>query len=135
MIRVVKVTKVKRVIKVSDILRDLLNDVSDETILRKYRLTWLQLEKIYAKLFHAGFLSKQEMETRIELRSGHDASHIPYADLGEAGEVYECSVCGFASSRHFSACPRCREVNLRRLQRRAPAVAVASGGSGYAAGT
>ncbi len=135
MIKVVKVTKVKRIIKVADILRDLLNDMSDESILARYRLTWQQLEKIYAKLFHAGFLSKQEMATRIELRSGKDASHIPYADLGEMGEVYECTICGFTSGRHFSACPRCREVNLRRLQRRVAPVVVTSGTPGYAAGS
>jgi hypothetical protein len=135
MIRVVKVTKVKRVIKVSDILRDLLNDVSDESILVKYRLTWVQLEKIYAKLFHTGLLSKHEMETRIELRSGKDASHIPYADLADVGEVYECTICGFSSPRHFSACPRCRQINLRRLRRRVEQSIVASGSPGYAAGS
>jgi hypothetical protein len=135
MIRVVRVTKVKRIIKVSDILRDLLNDVSDESVLAKYRLTWLQLEKIYAKLFHAGLLSKQEMETRIELRSGKNASHIPYADVAGVAEMYECTICGFSSSRHFSACPRCHQVNLRRLRRKIERSAVTAGSPGYAVGS
>jgi len=121
--KIVTVTKTTIVIRVSEILADILCSLSDEEILLKYQLTWKQLEKVYAKLFHGGYLSRDEMATRVALRSGRDASHIPFADFADTATIYECTICGYTSGRHFSECPRCRQVNLRRLRKRAPAAA------------
>ena len=52
--KVVKVTKITRVLKVSEILGDILSDVTDEELLEKYGLGWKQLEKVYCKLFLRG---------------------------------------------------------------------------------
>jgi hypothetical protein len=113
--KLVKVTKITRVFKVAEILKDILTEVSDEQLLRKYRINFKQLEKIYCRLFYGGFLTKDDMVRRIELRHGKDACHIPFAELPNSSATYECAICGFASSQHFSACPRCRQLNLRRL--------------------
>jgi predicted amidophosphoribosyltransferase len=125
--KLVKVTKITRVFRVAEILGDLLTEATDEELLEKYKINLKQLEKIYCRLFYGGFLDKDDMIRRIELRLGKDASHIPFAELPDAGATYECEICGFASSQHFSACPRCRQLNLRRLTRssRAPRYAAA----------
>jgi len=116
--RVLTVTKTTRVLKIKDILRDLLSDVSDEELLRKHNLRWEQLEKIYAKLFYSGYLGKDDLERRVDLRDGKDTTHIPFAEIEDSGTLYECTICGFVSPLHFSTCPRCREINLRRLTKR-----------------
>jgi hypothetical protein len=118
--RVLTVTKTTRVLKVREILSDMLSDLPDEEIMEKHGLHWEQLEKIYAKLYYGGYLGKEDVTRRVELRRGKDAAHIPFAQIEDGGTLYECSVCGFISSLHFSTCPRCREVNLRRLTRRIP---------------
>lgn len=115
--KVVRMTKITKVIKVSEILSDMLRDRSDEELLEKYEIGWKQLEKIYGKLFYGGFLDKQDMRHRMELRNGRSSSHIPYVEIKASEAFYECLTCGFASSLHFSTCPRCRQVNLRRLRR------------------
>lgn len=112
------VTKTTRVLKVADLLSDMLSEMSDEELLGKHSLTWKQLEKVYSKLFYGGFLGKDELMRRVELRDGRSCSHIPLVDIYEAGEAYQCEVCGYISGLHFSLCPRCRQVNLRRLSRR-----------------
>lgn len=112
------VTKTTRVLKVVDILRDMQSSVSDEEILERHSLSWSQLEKVYAKLFYGGYLGKDELMRRIELRSGRNCSHIPLVDIYDTDEVYLCEVCGYISGLHFSLCPRCRQINLRRLSRR-----------------
>jgi rubrerythrin len=124
--KVLKVTKVTRVLKIADILRDILSDMSDEEVLERHDLSWIQLEKIYSKLFYGGYLSKAELATRVQMRCGRDASHIPLVDLDCSEKVYLCEICGFTSPFHFSACPRCRQVNLRRLTRCSPNVTVSS---------
>jgi len=121
--------------KVADILRDVLSDRSDEDLLETHDLTWRQLEKIYTKLFYGGYLSKAELARRVELRRGKDASHIPFVDLECSDMLYLCEICGYSSPLHFSTCPRCRQVNLRRLTRSSPRVAVASGRPLHYAGT
>jgi hypothetical protein len=120
--KLIHVTKIKKLIKVYDVLNDINNDISDEELLEKYALNWKQLEKVYRKLFHGKFLTEAQMQRRIELRSGRGTSHIAFADIHETGRVYECGACNFHSVRHFSTCPRCHSVNLRRLplQRRRP---------------
>lgn len=115
--RVVRMTKITKVIKVSEILSDILDDRSDEEILEKYGINWNQLEKIYGKLFYGGYLDKFDMRRRLELRNGKGSSHIPYAEIKDSGALYECLTCGFSTPLHFSVCPRCRQVNLRRLRR------------------
>jgi ribosomal protein L40E len=110
------VKKVTRVLRIADIVRDMLSDVTDEELLEKYSLDWTQLRKVYCKLFYGGVLTKEQLVRRVELRSGSDSSHIPLADIEEVDRVYTCEVCGFASPWHFSACPRCHQVNLRRLK-------------------
>jgi hypothetical protein len=125
--KVVTFTKTTRLLKVAEVLDDMLAGVSDEELLQKYCLTWQQLHKVYSKLFYGGFLSKTEMIWRMELRPNGDTSHIPVADIEEARDSYECLTCGFSSTLHFSQCPRCRQINLRRLARRRrdyPSIAV-----------
>ncbi|HMK35386.1 MAG TPA: hypothetical protein VK463_09990 [Desulfomonilaceae bacterium] len=117
--KVVRMTKVTKVIKVADILKDMLQDISDEELLLKYRIGWKQLEAIYGKLFYGGFLDTSCMRRRIDLRGGRSSAHIPLADIKDSGSVYTCLTCGYTSSLHFSACPRCRQVNLRRLHKSA----------------
>jgi hypothetical protein len=118
--KVLRMTKVTRLIKVYDILQDMISALSDEELLDKYALTFRQLEKVYAKLFHGGFLSRAQMLRRIDMRYGRDASHIPFAEIREGNSVYQCELCGYTSAIHFSTCPRCRQVNLRRLTRDSP---------------
>jgi len=116
--RLLRVTKVTRVLKLKDILTDIQFGVPDEDILGKYRITGKQLGRIYCKLFYAGHLTEGDMVRRIEMRCGRDASYIPYAELQESNRVYECLTCGYSSTLHFSACPRCQQLNLRRLSMR-----------------
>ncbi len=125
--RVVTFTKTTRLLKIAEVIEDILEDVSDEELLQKYRLDWQQLHKVYSKLFYGGYLSKEEMLRRIELRSGRDTSHIPLVEIDESQDAYECMTCGFQSSLHFSECPRCKQINLRRLRRR-PAFPWPAGG-------
>jgi hypothetical protein len=116
--KILRVTKTTRLLKIREILADMFADVSDEALLEQYSLSWEQLEKIYSKLFYAGFLTAEDLEKRIDLRAGKDASHIPLADIYGDKALYECVICGYISHLHFSACPRCRQINLRRLTRR-----------------
>ena len=115
--KLVKVTKITRVFRVAEILNDILTDMSDEDLLKKYRINMKQLGKIYCKLFYGGFLGKDDIVRRVELRHGKDASYIPFAEIQDGDVTYECVVCGFASPLHFSTCPRCQQLNLRRLTR------------------
>ncbi len=133
--KLLRVTKVTRVMKISDLLRDILTDLSDEDILEKHDLNWRQLEKIYTKLFYGGYLSKAELAGRVELRCGRDASHIPFVDLECSDMLYLCEICGYSSPFHFSSCPRCRQVNLRRLTRNSRRVVVPTNGPVYHAAT
>jgi len=130
--KIVTVTKVTRVLKLVDILNDILSDMGDEELLAKYGLSWRQLEKVYSKLFYGGLLAKEDMIRRMELRCGRDASHIPFVEIEDMGRVYECEVCGFASPFHFTSCPKCRQVNLRRLSSAAVARGFDSGHVGHA---
>ena len=113
--KVIKVIKVITVLKVSEILGDILSDITDEELLEKYGLCWNQLEKVYCKLFYGGFLGKDQLQRRSCLRAGRGASHIPLAEIDDPGRIYECLICGYTSTLHFSACPRCCQINLRRL--------------------
>jgi hypothetical protein len=115
--KLVTVTKITRVFRVAEILNDILADASDEELLMKYRITLKQLGKIYCKLLYGGFVGKDDMVRRVELRHGKDASYIPFAEIQGSDVTYECAVCGFASPLHFSTCPRCQQLNLRRLTR------------------
>ncbi|MGB6063175.1 MAG: hypothetical protein WBG50_00080 [Desulfomonilaceae bacterium] len=120
--KVVKVTKVTKLLKVSEILGDMLSDVTDEELLEKYRLSWKQLEKIYSKLFYGGFLDRDQLRRRSRMRAGRPAFHIPLAEIDNPGTIYECLICGYSSLLHFSVCPRCRQINLRRLTRQSAQV-------------
>lgn len=115
--RLLRVTKVTRVLKLNEIITDIRLGVPDESILRKYRITRKQLGRVYCKLFYAGYLTREDMVRRIEMRHGKDSSYIPYAELQESNRIYECLTCGYSSTLHFSACPRCQQLNLRRLTR------------------
>lgn len=126
--KVVKVTKITKVLKVSEILGDILSDVTDEELLDKYGLGWNQLEKVYCKLFYGGFIGRDQLRRRTRLRAGKQTSHIPLAEFEDPGRVYECSICGYTSRLHFSACPRCRQINLRRLTRQSARVIAPSRG-------
>ncbi|MBI5252048.1 MAG: hypothetical protein HY912_21345 [Desulfomonile tiedjei] len=130
--KVMTFTKTTRLLKVAEVLDDMFAGASDEELLKKYCLTWKQLHKVYSKLFYGGFISKEVMVRRIELRSGGDASHIPVAEIEESRDAYECMTCGFSSSLHFSECPRCKQINLRRLMRRTGRVPLSAVGR-YAA--
>jgi hypothetical protein len=116
--KLVRVTKITKVIRASEILKDMLEDLSDEELLAKYQIGWIQLGKLYGKLFYGGFMGKKDLRRRMELRSGSNSSHIPFVEIKSSTSMYyECVECGFKSSLHFSTCPRCRKVNLRRLRR------------------
>jgi len=116
--RVLRVTKVTKVLRIKDLLRDMLLGMSDEDLMNKHALRWTQLEKIYRKLYYGGHLGKAELLRRIEMRVGKNVSHIPFAEIEDSGIIYRCEICGFTSPLHFSTCPRCHEINLRRLTRR-----------------
>jgi hypothetical protein len=116
--KIMTMTKIVRTFKVREILGDMLANMTDEALLLKYALSWKQLGKIYTKLFYGGYLSDEDLLVRIELRRGRDASHIPLVQINTSGSVYECLVCGYMSALHFSECPRCHQINLRRLSRR-----------------
>lgn len=104
--------------KARDVMQDLKSDISDEALLEKYDITWLQLTIIYSKLFHRGFLSLDDLRRRLALRVGKSTSHIPIVEIHEEFPEYECWSCGFSSHFHFTVCPECHAVNLRRLTSR-----------------
>jgi hypothetical protein len=118
--KIIIIRKVSRLIPISEILRELKSDTTDEELLERYQLTWSQLEKIYSRLFHGGLLSEEDLARRLEMRSGKAASHIPFVRMENVSRMYHCSFCGFDSAYHFSTCPRCSGVNLRRLRRKLP---------------
>jgi len=105
-------------IKTTDFLNDLKADSSDEELIDKYRITWRQLSQIYSKLLHRGLISLDDLRRRLALRVGRSTSHIPIVEIKEEFPEYQCAFCGFASLFHFTACPECRSVNLRRLTKR-----------------
>jgi hypothetical protein len=109
-------------VKVREIVTDLKSETSDEEILDKYALTWRQLAKIYAKLFYSGYLGESDILRRREMRVGMSTAHMPVTQVDSACTGYTCSVCGFTSAFHFSECPRCHGVNLRRLVRKRSSV-------------
>ncbi len=116
--KILRITKTTRLVKIREILADMFADVSDEKLLEQYDVSWEQLGKIYSKLFYGGFLTAEDLEKRIDLRPGKDTSHIPLADIYGDNHLYECTICGYVSHLHFSACPRCRQINLRKLCKR-----------------
>jgi hypothetical protein len=118
MIRVRTITKITRLIPLSDIIRDLKSDASDEEIMVKRKLSWGQLAKVYSKLFYGGAISREDLTRRFEMRRGKRSSHIPLVQMESSPVGYRCSICGFVSERHFSVCPECSGLNLRRLLRR-----------------
>ena len=118
MIKIRRITKVSRMVKIREIVRDLRSSTSDEEIMDKYALTWRQLAKIYAKLFYSGYLCEPDIVRRREMRAGMSTAHIPVTQIDSVSVGYNCSLCGFTSAFHFSECPRCHGVNLRRLARK-----------------
>ena len=132
--KILRVTKTTRLVRIREILTDIFADVSDEALLEQYSLSWEQLGKIYSKLFYGGFLTAEDLERRIDIRVGKDASHIPLAEICGDKALYECMICGFVSHLHFSACPRCRQINLRRLAKRSPSSHYVWQGTGQVAG-
>lgn len=105
-------------IRTIDFLEHLEVDTSDEELIQKYNISWQQLSQIYSKLLHRGLLSLDDLRRRLALRVGKSASHIPIVEIQEEFPEYQCSFCGFTSLFHFTACPECHAVNLRRLTRR-----------------
>lgn len=101
-----------------DFLFDLAIDTSDEELIEKYGITLQQLTIVYSKLLHRGLLSLDGLRRRVLLRVGKSASHIPIVEINEEIPEYQCAFCGFLSMFHFSVCPECRGVNLRRLTKR-----------------
>jgi len=131
MLKIVRVTKITRLIRLSEILADIKSDTTDEKIAEKYRLTWSQMARAYSKLFHEGFLAVEDLRRRLAMRSGKAASHIPLVQMDDSAARYECFFCGFVSPFHFSACPRCQALNLRRLWARVDSAADARGGENF----
>jgi ribosomal protein L40E len=115
--KLVTVTKITKVIRVSEILKDMLEDISDEELLEKYQIGWVQLGKLYGKLLYGGFIDKNNMRHRLDLRAGRSSSHIPFVEINGSASTYVCVACGYKSTLHFSTCPKCHQVNLRRLRR------------------
>lgn len=119
--KVVRITKTTKLLKVRDIVQDLESDLSDEEIREKHGLTWVQLAKVYASLYHRGYIDEEDLFRRVKMRGAKGAAHIPLVSLDEPIRVYHCIHCAFRSRAHFSTCPRCGGVSLRRLKRVAPA--------------
>ncbi len=117
MLKIRRVTKITRLISINNLVRDLRSVTSDEEICSKYRLNWKQLGRVYSRLYHEGFLSPGDLCRRIDMRGGRDASHIPLVRMERVPPKYACLFCGFESQFHFSECPKCRALNLRRLTR------------------
>jgi hypothetical protein len=132
--KLIRITKVTKFIRVSEILKDMLEDRSDEELMEKYQIGWKQLGKLYGKLFYGGFMQKRDMRRRMELRAGRSSSHIPYVEIKGSASTYKCFACGFTTPLHFSTCPRCRQVNVRRLSRSTLAPASPYQYAGHAAG-
>lgn len=118
MVKIRRITKVARLIRVREIVSDLRSDITDEELVEKYDLTWRQLSKVYTRLLYGGYLKKEDLKRRLEMRSGRASSHIPLAQMDHGGNGYECCICGFSSLLHFSACPRCHRINLRRIMKK-----------------
>jgi lipopolysaccharide biosynthesis regulator YciM len=112
---VTKIVKKKKRIKLNSILNDILTSRPDEEILEKYQLTKLQLSKVYSRLYQLGLLSEEDLERRIELRGASDISHIPLAQLPPTMDHFTCESCGYLSRRHFTQCPECSAINLRKI--------------------
>jgi hypothetical protein len=115
--KIVRMTKVKRLISIPKIVSDIRSDMSDEEIMEAHGLNLDQLTKVYSRLFHGGHLSAGDLARRVEMRNGEDAGHIPLADMVSSPHEYGCANCGFESQAHFTTCPRCGLTNLRRLSR------------------
>lgn len=115
--KIVRMTKVKRLINIPKIVSDIRSEISDEEIMDTYGLNTDQLTKVYSRLFHGGHLSARDLARRVEMRNGEDAGHIPLANMVNSTHEYACANCGFESPAHFTTCPRCGLTNLRRLSR------------------
>jgi Fe2+ or Zn2+ uptake regulation protein len=112
---VIKIIKKKKRIKLNSILRDILSEMSDEQILEAYQINKLQLSKVYSRLYQLGLLSEEDLEKRIELRGARDISHIPLAQFPPTMDHFVCEDCGYVSRRHFTQCPECSAINLRKI--------------------
>ena len=113
-----QITKTTKLIRISEIVRDIKSSTSDEDLLDKYQITWKQLNSIYCKLFYGGQISREDLMKRVEMRDGARVSHIPLVWIDDPATIYKCGVCGYESGSHFSECPRCHQFNLRKLHRR-----------------
>ncbi len=118
--KVVTFTKVAKLLKLYEVVADLKSHTTDEEIIAKYNLTWAQLTKVYSKLFYGGHIDLDDLVRRLDMRGDKDASHIPLVRLDGTGGQYECWICGYSSAYHFSSCPRCKGINLRRLHKQSP---------------
>ncbi len=116
--KALRITKVTRLLRISEIVTDLRSDKTDEELLAAYDMDWRQLSKVYSKLFFGGYLSEADLIQRREMRRGRDVSHIPLVEISDVAASYQCQICGFTSGHHFSECPECGELNLRRLTKR-----------------
>ena len=114
-----RITKVTRIIRIPEIVDDLRSDKTDEDLLLEYNLDWRQLTKIYSRLFFGGYLTEHDLVRRRLMRPGQEASHIPHVQTQGSEKLFKCQACGFISEYHFTECPECGEINLRRLTRRA----------------
>ncbi len=108
------ITKTVKLINVNRILHDLKSEAADEDLMEKYHLSLKQLEKVYIKLYYGGHLSRSDMRKRIRMRLGKRNFHIPFAEMSNE-DGFLCSKCGYISHLHFSKCPRCEQLNVRRL--------------------
>lgn len=113
--KVTTLTKTTRLFKIRVLVQDLRSDMTDEEIMVKHGLTRNMLAKVYARLFHQGYLDGEDLDTRLEMRGGNDSAHIPLVRMENHEVEYECYACGFTSDSHFSECPQCRRLNLRRM--------------------
>ena len=118
MVKITKMTKITRLVSIPQILDDLKSEMSDEEVMKKHGLNRMQMAKVYTKLLHGGLLRKKDLARRLDMRLGKDVSHIPLVRIKNPKAVYECLTCGFLSPFHFSECPKCRALNLRKLTKK-----------------
>jgi hypothetical protein len=67
----------KRKVRASDILSDLRSGMTDQALMRKYALSSMQLDKVFAKLLKARLLTDAEIERRKNLQGESRTGKLP----------------------------------------------------------
>jgi len=104
----------KRTIRVKDFLDDFRGGVPDESILKKYHLTPVGLEKFYGMLLERGILASEEIDERYRQESLREAE-ARSAELEKSSFI--CPCCLSSHDTMFDICPNCG-VSFQELMSR-----------------